>query len=295
MANSKITRSPCDDREKRKRILVTPEDIKAQRNDTAVRNYLGVGGKLWVVTRHVFPVSHGANEFLHEEFVFADKSMAKVARNVMINDIMMHYIERKYNAGDICTSTDEDDCRCQSCGDPHRIWLDQDPVAYAEEFFPDAMEYIETGMDCSGPYIHMTEWKPPVMLWTLTENIPLAYSSDITKTSAYEKYCRAGYIEAKLHDFHVMEIISYTPAQQQTLGLDTSLELTGDNKEEWRNVFLGIAREEGDAVNILGKLVGYSNKHTRAVTLHYPLEEDVCIEVFVFDNAIRFCLQDRYK
>lgn len=97
------------------------------------------------------------------------------------------------------------------------------------------------------------------------------------------------------HDFHVMQILSYTPAQQQTLGLDASLELIGNNKEEWQNVFISIGWECGDTTAILEKLLGYSNKHSNAVMLHYPLKEDVRIEVFVFDHAVRLYLENHYK
>lgn len=302
MADGKIRRSSRIYGAKRKRILDTVEDEKAQGINNFVREYLGAGAKLWVVTRHVLPTSRGSGHIDHEEFVFADKTMAESMRDIMIEDVMVHYIDLKYNVNDICSSAKEADCRCQSCGDRQLKSLQKDPVAFAAEHFPDAMEYLELGVDGNNAYIGMTEWTPPVVLSSLNGivssgshgNMPFMYTRDVTTTHAYQKYSTYK-MEEKIHNFHVMQILSYTPAQQQTLGLDASLELFGHDKKEWKNVFLGIGRECGDTASILEKLLRYSNDHYNAVMLHYPLNEDVRIEVFVFDHAIRFYLQDRYK
>lgn len=188
MADGEIQQSEHMSCAKRKRMDDARAAEQAKRDENSVREYLGRGGKLWVVARHVFPTSRGSGHIDHEEFVFADKTMAKAARDAMIEDVMVQYIDLRYDAGDNCTSTDEDDCHCRDCGDRHRGWLHEDPVAFAEEYFHDAMQYIDPGVDGADAYIRMTEWKPPVVLSSVQGAIPLTYTCDVTTTHAYQKY-----------------------------------------------------------------------------------------------------------
>jgi len=97
------------------------------------------------------------------------------------------------------------------------------------------------------------------------------------------------------NEFHVMTVMSLTAAQRLALKIHVSLELIGENKEEWRRVFLGIGAGGGDVANILGQLLGYSSKHMKTIMFHPALNDDVCVEVFVFDNASKMHLQNKYK
>jgi len=95
--------------------------------------------------------------------------------------------------------------------------------------------------------------------------------------------------------FHVMTVMSLTSAQRQTLGLHVSLELIGQNKEDWRNVFLRIGAGGGDVANILGQLLGISTKHMKTTMFHPTLGTDVCVEVFVFDDAAKKRVHNKFK
>jgi len=174
---------------KRKRVLDTCDDAAAGASGNTVRDYLVRGAKLWVVTRHMFYAHCGVATLQHDDFVFADKTMAEAGRDIMIEDLMVRYIDLKYDSNDVCASTDKKECRCQSCGDAELLLLHEDPVSYAEINFDECMEYNEPQIDhTEESYIRMDEWKPPVVLSSLPSNITLSYAADITKTHAYKKY-----------------------------------------------------------------------------------------------------------
>jgi len=178
--------APC---RKRKRALDAGEDVVAEGTGDSACDYLVRGAKLWVVTRHMFYAYCGIATLQHDDFVFADKTMAEAARDIMIEDLMVRYIDLKYDSNDVCASTDKKECRCQSCGDAELLLLHEDPVSYAEINFDECMEYNEPQIDhTEESYIRMDEWKPPVVLLSLPGNMTLSYGADITTTHAYKKY-----------------------------------------------------------------------------------------------------------
>lgn len=177
---------------KRKRTDDASADEKAERTNNFVRNYLAVGAKLWVVTIHIFGASDGRVYLDHREFVFADKNMAKAARDIMIETYMTQYIYDQYYGKDVCVSADEEHCWCRSCGEVQLALLHQDPVSFAKENFEE-VQLNSYGRDLfdDESYIKLTEWRPPVVLSSLSNDMlsPLCSSTtDITKTHAYAKY-----------------------------------------------------------------------------------------------------------